>query len=162
MLASNETTLSFEKAIKEIDAIVRLAGLSWGYSLWDKCGEQHNAEIFLAWPQKVHSFSGDDPDEENQKMLLALVADDFAHLDSLIGLFAMYMIKASGAAKNPSPMFDVLYKRMSDKLNKVAEWSAAQFGMSGGLGKKLHKDQDMQRASDIIKEIANIFTKQHS
>lgn len=164
MLSTNESTLSFEKAIQEIDAIIKLAGLSGWYSLGDKIGEQHNAEIFLAWPQKgVVDFTwSDDNDEVKNKHLMALVIDDFAHLDSFIGLFGMYMLKASGAVKNPSPMFDALYKRMSEKLTMVAEWSAAKFGMEWGLGKKLHKDKDMQTAANLVKDMAQVFDKYHS
>lgn len=166
MLASNETTLSFEKAIQEINAIVKLAGLSGGYSFWDKTGEEHNMEIFLAAPKKLTpNFAAnwdDDDDEAMRDSLSALLADDFNHLNSFIGIFGMYMIKASGAVRNPSTTFDLLYDRMHHKLMQLSEWAAVRFSQHWPMGEKLGKDKDIQTASMLIKDIANLFTKYHS
>lgn len=165
MLSTTDNTIPFDKAIEEINAIAKLAGLSGGYSFGDRAWELHNMEIFLAAPKKTMGFSpnGEDDEEDIQKeALMWLVIDDFAHLNAFMGMFAMYLLKASGAIKNPSPVFDALYQRLTSKLNQVADGSAAKFGIDWGLGKKLHKDKDMQRASDILKDIANLFTKYHS
>lgn len=166
MLATNETTLSFEKAIEEINAIIKLAGLSWGYSLWDKTWEKHNMEIFLAAPKKpVPNFAAnweDDEDKIFNDNMAAMLADDFTHLTSFIGIFWLFMIKASGAVKNPSTTFDLLYDRMSTKLKNVANGAAVQFGTEWIYGKNLHKDTDIQTAANLVKDIAKVFDKYHS
>lgn len=127
-LASKENIMSFEQAIKEIKAIIKLAGLSGWYTLGKPETNQHDVDIFLAdlpsWAHK--SFApGSELDDATKEAVMTLLADDMAHCSSAFKLAMSYLLKIDGLAVMPSPITQPLMRIIHENLMDNLE--TAQF-----------------------------------
>lgn len=124
-LATHNDHIPFDKAIQEINGIIKLAGLTWFYSFgktWYHPRDHHAIEmLYTERPKDITSSEMLEASPELQKKMQAFLADDDANVSATIRFLGAYILKMSAYLQIPSSLYDEVINSSVKVLHQVAD-----------------------------------------
>ena len=123
-MATFNDNIPFDKAIQEINGIIKLAGLTWFYSFGKNgCSawEHHAMEmLYTQRPEEITSSEMLEASPALQKKMKAFLSDDDANISCAIRFLGAYILKLSAYLQIPSPLYDEVINTSVKALMQVA------------------------------------------